>query len=69
MTVAAIIIIGVGRGPSIEGLFCCAVHLCRTLGDREIEKISKKKKENKEKRKEKKKKEKKEERIKKIAKI
>ncbi len=28
--------IGVGRGPSgpsIEGPFCCAVHLCRTLGN------------------------------------
>ena len=31
-------------GPSIEGPFCCAVHLCRALGDRKIEKKSKKKK-------------------------
>jgi len=29
-------------GPSIEGPFCCTVHLCRTLGDRKIEKKSKK---------------------------
>ena len=43
-----VINIGVGRGPSgpsIEGPFCCAVHLCRVLGDRKIEKKSKKKKE------------------------
>ena len=33
-------------GPSIEGPFCRAVHLCRALGDRKIEKESKKKKEN-----------------------
>ena len=35
---------GVGRGlsgPSIEGQFCRAVHLCRALGDRKIEKKSK----------------------------
>ena len=29
-------------GPSIEGPFCCTVHLCRTLGDRKIEEKSKK---------------------------
>ena len=36
-------------GPSIEGPFCCAVHLCRALGDQKIEK----KRINKEKKKEK----------------
>ena len=38
--------IAVGGGPSgplIEGPFCRAVHLCRALGDRKIEKKSKKK--------------------------
>ena len=39
-------------GPSIEGLFCRTVHLCRTFEDRKIEKKSEKKREkNKEKRK------------------
>ena len=41
----------VGGGPSglsIEGPFCCVVHLCRALGDRKIEKKSKKEKEEKE---------------------
>ena len=28
-------------GPSIEGPFCRTVHLCRTLGDRKIEKKNK----------------------------
>ena len=37
-------------GPSIEGPFCRAVHLCRALGDRKIEKKSKKKQKNNEKR-------------------
>ena len=37
-------------GPSIEGPFCRAVHLCRTLGDKKIEKKIKKKRKNKEKR-------------------
>ena len=49
----AAIIIAVGgwpSGPSIEGLFCRAVHHCRALGERKIEKKSKKKKENEEKR-------------------
>ena len=31
-------------GPSIEGPFCRAVHLCRALGDRKIEKKAKKSK-------------------------
>ena len=30
-------------GPSIEGPFCRAVHLCRALGDRKIEKKKHKK--------------------------
>ena len=37
--------IGVGRGPSgpsIEGPFCCVVHLCLELRDRRIEKKAKK---------------------------
>ena len=38
-------------GPSIEGPFCRTVHLCRTLGDRKIEK-KKQKKEKKIKKKE-----------------
>ncbi len=39
--------IAVGGGPSgplIEGPFCRAVHLCRALGDRKIEKRKQKKK-------------------------
>ncbi len=53
--------IGVGRGPSgpsIEGPFCRAVHLCRALGDKKKrEKIKKSDKEKgKEKRKKKRKK-------------
>ena len=47
-------------GPSIEGPFCRAVHLCRALGDRKIEKKNKKKQKNNEKKKEKLKKEEKE---------
>ena len=38
-------------GPSIEGPFCCTVHLCRTLGERS--KKTKKKEKNEEKKKEK----------------
>ena len=46
-----IIAVGGGpSGPSIEGPFCRAVHLCRALGDRKIEKKSKKKQKNNEKR-------------------
>ena len=29
-------------GPSIEGPFCRTVHLCRTLGERKVEKKEKK---------------------------
>ena len=41
---------GEGRrpsGPAIECLFCCAVHLCRALGDRKVEKKKKVKKKKK----------------------
>ena len=36
--VAAIAVGGGPSGPSIEGPFCRAVHLCRALGDGKIEK-------------------------------
>ena len=40
-----VIAVGGGpSGPSIEGPFCRAVHLCRALGDRKIEKKGKKRK-------------------------
>ena len=50
LSIATIDVGGGPSGPSIEGPFCRTVHLCRTLGDRKIEKKSKKKEKNKEKR-------------------
>ena len=62
-----IIAVGGGpSGPSIEGPFCRAVHLCRALGDRKIEK---KKKKNKEKKRKNRKRRKRNEKKRKIAEI
>ena len=56
-------------GPSIEGPFCRTVHLCRTLGDKKIEKKNKKKRKNKEKRRKNRKKRERNEKKRKIAEI
>ena len=71
MMLVMIIAVGGGpSGPSIEGPFCRTVHLCRTLGDKKIEKKSKKKKrKNKEKRRKNRKKRERNEKKRKIAEI
>ena len=47
---ACCIAVGGGpSGPSIEGPFCCAVHLCCALGDKKIQKKKGKKKKKKKK--------------------